>query len=140
MYFRSRIMLCFDDEKKKDRNTFKGNSQSEYFILFLVLCCHVFFLLWIIFFGWYFLLSFRDICFFEKEVVESYVYRSSLTVTILCCQDFCLYYRVTQSESPLGYEYHTQKQNKKQHLHHHHVCFWYFERSCRDFFVELRIE
>ena len=28
---------------------------------------------------------------------------------------------------------------KKQHLHHH-VCFWFFERSCRDFFVELQIE
>ena len=32
MYFRSRIMLCFDDEKQKDKNTFRDNSQSEHFI------------------------------------------------------------------------------------------------------------
>ena len=25
-------MLCFDDEKLKDENTFKDNSQAEYFI------------------------------------------------------------------------------------------------------------
>ena len=31
MYFRSRIMLCFDDEKQKDKNTFKDNSQSKHF-------------------------------------------------------------------------------------------------------------
>ena len=36
VYLRSRIMLCFDDEKLKDENTFKGNSQAEYFIK--VLC------------------------------------------------------------------------------------------------------
>ena len=32
MYFRSRIMLCFDDEKQIDKNTFRDNSQSEHFI------------------------------------------------------------------------------------------------------------
>ena len=32
MYFRSRQMLCFDDEKHTDKNTFKDNCQSEYFI------------------------------------------------------------------------------------------------------------
>ena len=32
VYLRSRIMLCFDDEKLKDESTFKGNSQAEYFI------------------------------------------------------------------------------------------------------------
>ena len=33
MYFRSRtIMLCLDNEKQKDKNRFKDNSQSEYFI------------------------------------------------------------------------------------------------------------
>ena len=31
VYFRSR-MLCFDDQKQKDKNRFKDNSQSEYFI------------------------------------------------------------------------------------------------------------
>ena len=31
-YFRSRIMLCFDDEKQKVKNAFKYDSQSEYFI------------------------------------------------------------------------------------------------------------
>ena len=31
VYLRSR-MLCFDDEKLKDENTFKDNSQAEYFI------------------------------------------------------------------------------------------------------------
>ena len=127
-------------KKRKIETHSKAIASQNILFCFLFFAVTFFFLLWIIFFGWYFLLSFRDICFFEKEVVESYVYRSSLTVTILCCQDFCLYYRATQSESPLGYDYHTQKQNKKQHLHHHHVCFWYFERSCRDFFVELRIE
>ena len=32
VYFWSRMMLCFDDEKQKVKNTFKDNSQSEYFI------------------------------------------------------------------------------------------------------------
>ena len=32
MYFRSRLMLCFDDEKQKDKNNFKENCQSEHFI------------------------------------------------------------------------------------------------------------
>ena len=32
VYFRRRIMLCFNDEKQKDKNTFKYNSQSEDFI------------------------------------------------------------------------------------------------------------
>ena len=32
VYFRSRIMLCFNYEKQKDKNTFKYNSQSEDFI------------------------------------------------------------------------------------------------------------
>ena len=31
MYFRCTIMLCFDDEKQKVKNTFKDNGQSEYF-------------------------------------------------------------------------------------------------------------
>ena len=32
-YFRNRtILLCLDDEKQKDKSTFKDNSQSEYFI------------------------------------------------------------------------------------------------------------
>ena len=30
VYFRSRIMLCFDDEKQKDKNMFKDMSQLEY--------------------------------------------------------------------------------------------------------------
>ena len=32
VYFGSRIMLCFDDEKQKDKNIFKDKSQSEYFM------------------------------------------------------------------------------------------------------------
>ena len=37
VYFRNRtIMLCLDDEKQKDKSTFKDNSQSEYFIYW----CH----------------------------------------------------------------------------------------------------
>ena len=68
--------------------------------------------------------------------MEAYIYRSSLTATLLHSQGFCLYYRVTQSVSPLGYEQHTRKQKEKQHPNHH-VCFWLFESSCRDFFVEL---
>ena len=31
-YFGRRIVLSFDDEKQKDKNTFKDNSQSEHFI------------------------------------------------------------------------------------------------------------
>ena len=47
MYFRSRLMLCFDDEKHKDNNTFKDNCQSEHFIykcycLLLKFLCSVF--------------------------------------------------------------------------------------------------
>ena len=68
--------------------------------------------------------------------MEAYIYRSSLTATPLHSQGFCLYYRVTQSVSPLGYEQHTWKQKEKQHPNHH-VCFWFFESSCRDFSVEL---
>ena len=46
MYFRSRL-LCFDDEKQKDNNTFKDNCQSEHFIykcycLLLKFLCSVF--------------------------------------------------------------------------------------------------
>ena len=46
MYFRRRL-LCFDDEKQKDKNTFKDNSQSKHFIfqcycLLLNLLCFVF--------------------------------------------------------------------------------------------------
>ena len=32
VHFWSRIMLCFVDEKQKDKSTFRDNSQSEYFI------------------------------------------------------------------------------------------------------------
>ena len=32
VYFRCRIILCFNDEKQEDKNTFKDHSQSEYFI------------------------------------------------------------------------------------------------------------
>ena len=44
-----------------------------------------------------------------------------------------------QTVSPLGYEQYMQEQ-KKQHLHHHQDCFWFFERSWRDFFMKLPIE
>ena len=32
MYFRSRLMLCLDEEKQKYKNTFKDNCQSGHFI------------------------------------------------------------------------------------------------------------
>ena len=32
VYFRNRIMLCFNNEKQNDKSTFKDNSKSEYFI------------------------------------------------------------------------------------------------------------
>ena len=31
-HFRSKIMLCFNNEKQNDKNTCEDNSQSEYFI------------------------------------------------------------------------------------------------------------
>ena len=52
VYFRSRMMLCFDDEKQKDKNIFEDKSQSKYFminaiayyyssfVLFLKRCTH----------------------------------------------------------------------------------------------------
>ena len=32
VHFRSRMMLCFDNEKQKHKNILKDNNQSEYFV------------------------------------------------------------------------------------------------------------